>query len=321
MISRARLRLARRAPSPVVVEYVLGTLLVALLLSGSVASIRRALTRLSASRSVRRARPCVDVGPHRSAKPRDWPIPDCRAQLRACDRDRAGRGPRRARGADARAARPRVVEAGRLDDAEDALGAALPALAGDRFRKRGTRAHVASCAGARSTRRRARVLHPARGAVLCARATDSRSISTASCWRCSRLARGVDATAEIEAPRGRRDTSQGPGLEAALVLAEAHARARCAARGRARRRGRTARAGGRRSSRPRRSCWMTCRSTTGRARPPRASRSPWGFLGSTSTSYSAATRRRRRGASTRRTARRSSVATRSSSSRSTARPG
>ena len=216
--------LARRAPSPVVEEYVLGTLLVALLLSGSVASIRRALVRLKR----------IAQGPSRAGRALTWAhigsasheIGDLRTAERSYARALAIA---QAEGHAVLAARMRArlgrvyVDAGRLDDAEDALGAALPALAGDRF-EAWTRAHVALLRWRQGRLDDARESYTRATELFCARGATAFEVLHRVMLGAvlAALARGVDATAEIERARGDAAPLRDRGLEAALALAEAH---------------------------------------------------------------------------------------------------
>ena len=216
--------LARRAPSPVVEEYVLGILAVALLQSGTVASIRRALARLKR----------IAQGPSRAGRALTWAhigsasheIGDLKTAERSYARAIAVA---QSEGHTVLAARMRArlgrvyVDAGRLEDAGDALGTALPVLAGDRF-EAWTRAHVAllhwregRLDDARESYARATELFSARGAT--AFEVLHRLMLAAVL---AALARGVDATAEIERARVDALPVQDRGLDAAILLAEAH---------------------------------------------------------------------------------------------------
>lgn len=216
--------LARRAPSPVVEEYVLGTLAVALLQSGSLASIRRALARLKR----------IAQGPSRAGRALTWAHIGS-ASHEIGDLETAERSYARAiaiaqaEGHAVLAARMRArlgrvyVDAGRLDDAEDALGAALPALAGDRF-EAWTRAHVALLRWRQGRLDDARESYTRATDLFCARGATAFEVLHRVMLGAvlAALARGVDATAEIERARGDAMPLQDRGLEAALTLAEAH---------------------------------------------------------------------------------------------------
>lgn len=222
-LERAR-TLAGGGASPLVEEYVAGLLAVGLLTGGSLAAVRRALAR--AEKALR--------GPSRPGRALtlahvatvSHELGDLAAAERGYVRALAmaqaeGQGLLAAR---MRARLGRVyVDAGRLDDAADALSAALPALAGDRF-EGWARGHVALLAWrrgcldeAREGYSRAAELFSARGAAsfeAVHRALHSAVLAS--------LARGVDASAEIERVREEAARRRDHGLEAAIVLAEAH---------------------------------------------------------------------------------------------------
>jgi len=221
-LERARV-VARRSGARAIEEYVVGLLPVALL-PGSLAAVRRALA--VAEKLAR--------GPSRPGRSLIWAhvavvhheLGDLAAAERAYARALAVAD---AEGQTIVAARMRArlgrvyVDAGRLDDADDALSPALAALAGDRFEP-WARAHVALLAwkrghldDAREGYTRAVELFGVRGAVafeVCNR-TMLASVLAA-------LGRGVDALAEIERARIDAAPLKDAGLDAGLALAEAH---------------------------------------------------------------------------------------------------
>ena len=216
--------LARREPSHVVEELVVGILAVALLQSGTLASIRRALARLKR----------IAQGPSRAGRALTWAhigsasheIGDLKTAERSYARAIAvaqsdGRAVLAAR---MRARLGRVyVDAGRRRDAEDALGTALPVLVGDRF-EAWTRAHVALLCWREGRLDDARESYARATELFCARGATAFEVLHRLMLAAvlAALARGVDAIAEIERARGDALPLEDRGLEAALTLAEAH---------------------------------------------------------------------------------------------------